>query len=60
MAILPVAAVFLALPAIGLAGLPDPSDATIKVPTTIGGVSLGMKQGLEGREGLPEGPEERR
>jgi hypothetical protein len=42
-ATLAAAALCLALPAIGLAGLPEPSDTTIKVPDTIGGVKLGMK-----------------
>jgi hypothetical protein len=42
-AALVVATLCLALPAIGLAGLPEPSNTTIKPPATIGGVKLGMK-----------------
>ena len=42
-ATLATTALLLALPAIGLAGLPEPSDPTIKPPDTIGGVELGMK-----------------
>ena len=42
-ATLTVAALCLALPAIGPAGPPEPSDDTIRVPDTIGGVKLGMK-----------------
>ena len=38
-----VAALCLTLPAIGLAGLPEPENPTINVPDQIGGVKLGMK-----------------
>ena len=41
--LVPVTAMCLALPAIGLAGLPEPNDATINVPSKLGGVELGMK-----------------